>query len=92
MGSLEAIESTEGPCAGMIFVWIFVGTFLNVRFDQCLVLALAQLFHQTFDVESFVIAEQAHFVQDASNVATCLLIVGEIEFFVFVNGCLWNVQ
>lgn len=92
MGCLEAVETTECPDACMIFVWIFVGTFFNFWFDLCFVASLAQLFYKTFNMEAIGIGEQAHFLENATNVAASLFIVWEVPFFVFVDGGLWDIQ
>lgn len=61
MGGFKAVESTEGPDAGMIFVWIFVSAFFDFCFDLCAVLSLAELLDQSFNIESGGVSEQSHF-------------------------------
>lgn len=92
MGGLEAIETAECPDAGMIFVGVFVSAFHNLWFDLGFVAALAQLFHEAVHVEAGGIGEQAHFLENATNVAASLVIVWEVPFFVFVDGGLWDAQ
>lgn len=92
MGCLEAVETTECPDTGMIFVWIFISAFHHFWFDLSFVATLAQLFHETVHIEAGGIGEQAHFLENATNVAASFVIVWEVPFFVFVDGGLWDVQ
>lgn len=91
MSGLETVESTEGPNTGIILTGVLVSALEHLSSDLGLLTILAQLFHQAVNVESGVL-EQTHFVENATNVAAGLLVIGEVPFLVFGYGFIRNAQ
>lgn len=92
MSSLEAVETAECPNALVVLCWIVVGAFGDFGSDFGLILVLSQLLDQVLNIESFVIGEQSHFLEDAMNVAFGLVILGEVPFLVFVDQLFGDVE
>lgn len=92
MGLFEALEATESPHTIVVFVWVFVGTLGYFGTHLSLGTVLAQLLDQMFDIESGGIVEQAHLVEDATNVAAGFAVIGEVPFLVFIDGLFRDIQ
>lgn len=89
---LEALESTESPHTFVVLLFVLVGAFGHFDTHFGFVTALAQLFDQTINIESGIVVEQAHFVQNATHVAASFLVIGEVPFLVFGDGFFGDVQ
>lgn len=82
MGGLEALEATESPDGCSIASFVLVGALYNFGSGLGLVTVLSELLNQMLNVESFLVIEQAHLVDDALDVRASLLIVGEVPLLV----------
>lgn len=92
VGGFEAVEATVSPFTGIRFLFVFVSALHDAGTDFGLVFALAQLFHCIVHIPAGFLIEQAHFLQDAADVALGFVVTGEFEFLVFVDQIVWDAQ
>lgn len=87
----ETLKSTVGPSAIVRLLFILVTALSNFCADFGLILILAKLFYQVFNVESIGSIEQFHLVEDTLNVAPGRLVVLEVPFLELLHIVVGNI-